>query len=772
MRPALRCTAGVAAVLLATPTIAQQSPQPPLPPLTPADGRASASEAGDAIPEEADAASSTSLGDVVVTARRRQERLQDVPLSVTAFTPEKLADARIVNRTELANFTPSLISITGGYPGEFAFFALRGQGPAFGSVPGVINYFAEVPALVGIDGRVGTFYDLANVQVLAGPQGTLFGKNATGGNILFEPARPTNRQEGYVQLEYGNLRDVRAEFAANLPIVADKVLLRVAGEVGRRDGYTKDVGPYFRGKDYDNLSYQSIRASLTLRPIEGVELYTVARYHHSDNNGPGTVLQQLDPSLGAPAAPAALLLPGFGGALAEQQALGPRRVAYDIDEFARTDYWQVINHATVALNDALTLKNVASYSELTYRYAYDYDATPLSISGQTSAVGAPTQAPTYFTEELQLQGRLWRDAVNFSVGGYYDRSGLRRDQGLYVIQYPLTAAVGPVRAIVDNRSRSHAVFGQATVDLGKAGLLPGLSLTGGLRHTWDETSTFTQIFVLPATSGTGKFDYTSYNASLDYAFADGVHAYVTARDAFKAGGVNGPVPVGSPFRTFPPEKLEDVEIGVKSQLRIAGVPTRFNVAAYRGIYTDIQRTTQEAIGGTILNVTRTAARGRIQGVEVTAGIEPLRGLALNGSYSHTDARYTEVSDATAGAILAGAAFPYTPKDKVTLGAAYRTDLGGAGTIALSANWAYQSRFSTAQNNLARVAYLPAYDTLSARAGLQGIAGSNLDFTLFMANATNNTFATGLQDLYNVGGGTVTYTYGEPRTYGAQLRFHW
>ena len=247
---------------------------------------------------------------------------------------------------------------------------------------------------------------------------------------------------------------------------------------------------------------------------------------------------------------------------------------------------------------------------------------------------------------------------------------------------------------------------------------------------------------------------------------------MTARDAFKAGGVNGPVPAGSSFRTFPPEKLEDVEIGLKSQLRIAGVPTRFNVAAYRGIYSNIQRTTQEAIGGTILNVTRSAARGRIQGVEVIAAVEPVRGLALNASYSLTDAEYTRVDDASAGAILAGAAFPYTPRHKVTLGADYRRALGTAGTLALSANWAYQSRFSTAQNNLARVAYLPSYDTLALRGGLQGIGGSNLDLNVFMANATDNTFATGLQDLYNVGGGTVTYTYGEPRTYGAQLRFHW
>jgi iron complex outermembrane receptor protein len=718
------------------------------------------------------ASASGSLSDIVVTARRRAEKLQDVPLSVTAFSPKTLSQARIVGRTDLANYTPSLMTITGGYPSEFAFFALRGQGPAFGSVPGVINYFAEVPALIGIDGRTGTYFDLANVQVLAGPQGTLFGKNATGGNILFEPQRPTNRQEGYIQLEGGNLRDVRSEFAVNLPIIDDKVLFRLAGEEGRRDGYTKDVGPFYAGKDYDNLDYQSLRASLIVRPVDHVELYTVARYYHSSNNGPGTVLQQINPALGAPLAPVEVVFPGLATAVADQQALGPRHVAYDLNEFSKTSYWQVLNQAKVDLSDTLTLKNIASYSRLTYRYGYDYDATIYPIGGQTSPKATPTQAPTYLTEELQLQGRAWHDAVNFSVGGYYDKLGLSKDQGGFITQYPTSLFVGPIPAILDTRANSHAAFGQATFDLGKAGLIQGLTITGGLRHTWDETSSFAQIFTLPPTGGSGKFQYTSYNASIDYQLAQGIHAYVTSRDAYKAGGINGPVPDDSPFRKYAPEKLQDVEIGLKSQTTIGGVPTRFNVAAYRGDYTNIQRTTQELVSGANVNVTRSAAKGRIQGVEVTTAIVPFTGFTLTATYSYTDGKYTKVTDASAGAILAGSAFPYTPKHKVTIGGAYERPLGKLGTLDLSATWAYQSRFSTAQNNLAQVAYLPGYDTLALRAGVNEIAGTNLDLNFFMANATNKTFATGLQDFYNTGGGTVTYTYNEPRTYGVQLRFHW
>ena len=168
-----------------------------------------------------EATQSDSLGDIVVTARRREENLQDVPIAVTAFTPEVLEQKGITDRTSLADNTPSLFTINGGYPREFAFFALRGQGPAFGSTPGVVNYFAEVPNSVNVDGRVGTYYDLANVQVLAGPQGTLFGKNATGGNILFEPVKPQNSNGGYVRAEYGNYNDRRIEGALNVAIAPD-----------------------------------------------------------------------------------------------------------------------------------------------------------------------------------------------------------------------------------------------------------------------------------------------------------------------------------------------------------------------------------------------------------------------------------------------------------------------------------------------------------------------------------------------------------------------
>lgn len=733
-----------------------------------------------AASEEADAGAG--LSDIVVTARRRAENLQSVPIAVTAFTAETIAEKGITDRTSLADNTPSLFTINGGYPREFAFFALRGQGPAFGSTPGVVNYFAEVPNTANIDGRVGTYYDLANVQVLAGPQGTLFGKNATGGNILFEPAKPRNEFGGYLRAEYGNYNNRRAEGAINLPVVTDKVLLRVAGSIGRRDGYTTDVGPLFNGKDYDDLGYESFRIGLTLRPADGFELYTVGRYYHSNNNGGGTVLGAYNLAAGFDGTafglgfiPTAAIFPGLITAVSDQQARGPRRVAYNLDQFSQTDYWQIINQATLDLSDTIKLRNIVSYSQFRNKYAYDYDATIFPVAGQSSR-SINVLAPNTFTEELQLQGSALNGAVQFSIGGYLDRQTTKNPAGIEAYTFfPLGSLVPAISGLFDSRNHSEAVFGQATVDLGKlAPGMAGLSLTAGLRYTW-ENSFSSQIIGSP-TAVTGSVDsrYPSYTVTLDYDVTDGVHTYITARNAYKSGGVNGPVPANSEFRTFAPEKLSDIEVGFKSQFTVGEVEVRANLAAYRGIYKNIQRTTAEAVqtpsGALLLNVTRSAAEGKIQGVEFNGAVVPVRGLTLTGSYSYIDSSYTKVASASAGAILAGAPFPYTPKHKFSLGATYETPLGGLGDLGLAINYSRQSKVSTAQTNASFYRFLPAYGLLSASLDLRNIGRSGLDVGIFSTNLADVTRPVGVADFYASGAGVVGLTYNEPRMYGIRIGY--
>ena len=215
----LTCTC-LAGAVSATPAFAQQTAQP--------------------------SASGTALEEIIVTARRREEKLQTVPVAVTAFTPADIQNKAIESSSDLQHYVPSLMSSQQSRDEQV--FYLRGQGPNGGSggSPGVIAYFSEVPFA---GSGPGVYFDLGNLQVLRGPQGTLFGQNTTGGAVLFEPMHPTNNFEGYVQMTLGNYNREGVEAAVNIPIVDDKLLVRVAGSKETRDGFTNDIGTH---QDLDN----------------------------------------------------------------------------------------------------------------------------------------------------------------------------------------------------------------------------------------------------------------------------------------------------------------------------------------------------------------------------------------------------------------------------------------------------------------------------------------------------------------------------------------
>src|ERR1700761_4499115 len=215
----------------------------------------------------------------MVTARRREESLYSVPVAVTALSAEELRSKSIQTAQDLQNYVPSL-NVSSSVTRDDYTFSLRGMGPTGGSGPGavlagggsgVVTYFAEVPTS---GAGPGLFYDLESVQVAAGPQGTLFGKNTTGGVVLFVPKKPVNDFEGSVEVGAGDYHMKTATAVVNAPLVDDKVLLRVAGQFLDRDGFTVDRGPLYPGRDYDNRDYWALRVSVLLRPFEGIENYT------------------------------------------------------------------------------------------------------------------------------------------------------------------------------------------------------------------------------------------------------------------------------------------------------------------------------------------------------------------------------------------------------------------------------------------------------------------------------------------------------------------
>ena len=459
-------------------------------PSSPATSRHLASAAGltaggtDAQSSMAKDSDATRLEEITVTARRREESLYAVPVAVTALSPGDIRARGIQTAEDLQNYVPSL-NVSSSVTRDDYTFSLRGMGPTGGSGPGavlagggtgVVTYFADVPTS---GAGPGLFYDLESVQVAAGPQGTLFGKNTTGGAVLFVPKKPVNDFEGSVEYGMGDYNMKTATAMVNVPLVDDKVLLRVAGQFLDRDGFTIDRGPYFAGKDYDNRDYWALRASLLLRPFDNLENTTIFSALHSEGNGDGFVLTAVNPA----GAFGSLLSP----ILAEQQASGIRSTSLSANEIDRRYNDGIINTTRWSISEQWQFKNIFSYQVQKWRNSEDVDGTSLVLDDLVPVgQGWHTQVGTY-TEEPQIQGAALDDHLKITAGAYYEDG-----HNLAPQPYQVQVALGNFlinQIDQSNAERSRGLYAQTTYDFG--GLyssLDGLKLTTGYRYTWDNYS--------------------------------------------------------------------------------------------------------------------------------------------------------------------------------------------------------------------------------------------------------------------------------------------
>ena len=428
-------------------------------------------------------------GDIIVTARRVEERLQDVPISIAVFNQDQLSQKNIAVATDLATYTPSF-SVNARYGPEKASYAIRGFNQDANTAPTVGMYFAEV---VGVRAQGGTtsgntvgagaFTDLENVQVLKGPQGTLFGRNTTGGAVLLTPKKPTGELGGYVEGTYGNYNQVKVTGALNLPL-ADTFKVRLAVERNSRDGYMKNksgIGP----KDYNDVNYLYARLGIVADLTPDLENYTIFHFSQSKTNGyaskmitcatPTSQFNPLNTVAGSPGYSGTrhLQATSCGLQLARQNARGDG--LYDVDiananPFLDITQWQVINTTTWKASDTLTIKNIVSYGQFKERANFDLGSSNFQVAAVdpspfpgdprmgflltrisprlTTTGGAPGGLPLFaaagtpyqrivldvpgptggnavqstLTEELQLQGNSEDGRLNYVIGGYLEFS--------------------------------------------------------------------------------------------------------------------------------------------------------------------------------------------------------------------------------------------------------------------------------------------------------------------------------------------------------------
>jgi iron complex outermembrane recepter protein len=752
---------------------------------------------------------SAELQEVVVTARRRDENLERVPVAVAVLNGAQLVTEGVKTQTDLQTAVPGLSVRQTEQQNQFNY-SIRGEGvDAFSnSRPAVLPYINDVQ--VSTNGA-SSLYDIDSVQVLKGPQGTLFGRNATGGAVLFNTAKPTNEFGGYATVRLGNYDLKEFQGAVNLPLVSDKVLLRLAGDIDDQAGYQRNI---FNGTDLGAVSRRSGRATLILRPNDQLENTTVYEYDSAGGNNVGLELYSvypvgaknngvplatsaaalygpgLDQAIGVPGAWNAYLAahPGVpsGGLLAyvaQQRAMGPYVADLDYPSLHSSHSNYFANTTTYDVSPDMRIKNILGYANSGSRDIEDLDGSPYTVEEQLNTLNQIGNAVdiSQGSEELQLLGKTLNHNLDYIVGLYFATETDKNFQDLDA--FDLTPVLPPPNhsdADYQVRDATQAVYMQGTYALGELTGINGLSATAGYRYSWEQIHfnqlPLSQNFGAPKESA--NFSDPSWQDGLEYQVNPNLLVYVENRGSWRGGGFNGAAPpvlatASGGGNLFLPETTHDVEVGVKYQgTGLFGRPTLLNIAVYNQWVSNIQRVVYLTINGTVSAVTANIPSAVVRGVEIDGKSSLTDWLEIGGNVAFTDAEFTAASVDLFSQVSTFGPFPDTPRVSGSAFALVRLptpDYIGAMSIRGEVYAQTNQYFSSQNSSASPGTSLPGYALLNFRFDWHNVAQTNLNVSAFVKNATDKG--------YYVGGlaqgaafGSNSALPGVPREYGLELNY--
>ncbi len=774
-------------------------------------------------------AESLVLEEVIVTARRREEAIQDVPISMTVFNQRQLDDANIINAGDLAAYTPSL-AVNTRFGGDTTQFAIRGFAQELRTTASVGVYFAEVVAPRGANTTVsgdgagpGDFFDLQNVQVLKGPQGTLFGRNTTGGAILLTPNRPTEEFGGYVEASGGNYSMRRLQGVLNIP-VTDNLRFRIGGDSQKRDGYLdniSDIGP----DEFADVDYNAIRASAVWDITDELENYTIFRWYKSENNGyPGSIFA-CNPlgSLGV-----------FCVDDLDTRAAAGDDGFFDVYNFIpnptnEQEQKQLINTTTWDITDNLLAKNILSYAKLETRtrsaiYGTNWRFPPFSPSGQMFIFQQQglnddrdiTDQET-FVWEFQLQGDTLGGDLNWQAGVYYEKSepddeyGAQSPTIISCLQETITSSnpadfrcnqiLSPrAGAMVTSPGgvtyTNKAIFAQATYRFTEQ-----FSTTAGIRYTDDATEgdVTETVWKFPTVASGGYFPATNLDdpivesnspdqysneptwlLGLDYTPTDDLLFYGKYARGYRQGSVNlGGLPG---LDSHEPEKVDTYEIGAKSSF--AGwVSGTFNLAGFYNDFTDQQiQFGYFKPNGTGTTAILNAGASTIWGIELESTLQFGDYFLMKAGYTYLDTKVDELKlpalppdipiglDTLNTTTSEGEPLSYAPENELVLTGAFLAPIPESwGDMVFSVTYRYTDEQQAVSTKVSPLAVLDDRNLWDVNFSWNGIAGSRFDLSIFGNNVTDEEYITFLTG--NWSNGLESGQVGVPRMYGARLRYN-
>jgi len=832
-----------------------------------------------AAAEDSTAASS----DIVVTARRRSEKLIDVPAAISVVTTEMMATKGIQAPTDLIHSVPSLQQSSSGFGNSTPHFVIRGQRQQLEFIQSdqSVGIYVDEVAVPRQQGLNAGLFDMASVQVLKGPQGTLFGKNQTAGAILFTSQAPKADFGGFVSATLGNYFARKVEGAINIPI-SESLQIRAAGLINRREGYMYNLTD---NRGYNDIHTDGWRVSARFAPSE-VPIENTLIIAGATENEIGAMPTQPAQFLGLPGVGSATLLSAFGypalyntfasNAIQSQSRSYGKFQTSGVSQFqlpngnnVEINTFSVTNKTEFHVSDDMTVRNIFGY-----RYLRSFQSANIGgwagfllKPGTTAAsatldpygslytpipdpINAPnTPAPAenivcgpqsgvncilagafnsmnytkqrQISNELSVLGKAFDGSLDYIIGGYYFRE---HGDGVTSNFVPFSVASSRRLAQGNPANESTAVFGQVTYRPTAT-----LSLTGGLRQTWDRreqnlrTATPTQVQlrydrpiladgVNANCSLTGNADYPvtntptgclisashnfkklTYTASIDWKPMPDTLLYAITRKGYRSGGFNQSVTAAvNVVETFRPETVTDIEIGFKGNWRWDnGMAAGLNIAAYRDKYKDIQRGATTIVGSRTITIN--AANATIKGLEVEARFEPTPWLELSGYYSLIDAKFQNFVIPDNGLFrdagsYSQAKFSGVPTDSGGATITLHTELpNDMGRIAASMDYYGQTGTWLQDNNTSKdltdsagnvitpgavilADYAPGYWLLGANLSWTNFMGRPVDLNFNVRNLNNKVYYTGGVDGSTSGIGTVSYFVGEPRLYTFNLKY--
>lgn len=749
------------------------------------------------------------IEEIVVRARKRDERLLDTPVSVTAVTTAELEQLGAVRIDDIQIAVPNLQFRSSAIAQAQSIF-LRGvgqqdEGLAFDQ--GVGLYVDGVPLSRSI-GLLLNLVDVEQIEVLRGPQGTLFGRNTVGGAINVRTVRPHDEVEGRVWVRAGNFDSVDTQATLNVPIdigwLEDRLFSRFTFASRNSRGYVKNLE---RDEYLSDLNDFGFLGALRFTPVEALAIDVRGAWERSHRRGIGgqcSFESEAEPSV---LAIARAFYPGFEQSC---EAQTPYRVRADTNQLSDLESYGtwvdgVYDLGAISVFDSVSLHSITSWREQRPRYVVDTDFQefPIIVS---SHIGGPDPAGTdgepafarQISQEARAQGSAFDERLNVTAGAFFFWDDADDVNGQSGFRYRADGSpgldIGTSVASLTVDNYSWALFSQASFDV-----TTWAQLTAGVRYTADQKGLAKrEIFPLAETeprvdaSERRTFEDWTPMASLSLTLPDELapvfleHAmsYFSYARGFKGGGFNALVgsqvaagEVATELDPFRPEHVDSFEVGIKSAWAPwADGRVQANLALFHADYRDIQVVQTRSEGLMLLRFVSNAAEATIQGLELETATVPFPDFTIGASLALLDAEYDEFANAennlTAGSIdRSGESLPNVPDLQAHVSLQYAAAIAGGsrfgGDLVPRLDWYYQSEVHYSGPEIGSLVQ-PGYNRLDVRLAYELCDGA-LTIAAWSQNLLDESYFTGGITFANLYGATARFT-APPRMYGGEVAY--